>query len=70
MKLVSRLKLRFSFLKNLQSLIQLAKQHEANNDAIKVIYSSLIMVSKIFYSLNCQVSSLYTKNNFRYQNHA
>lgn len=32
----------------------LATQHATNKDAIKVIYSSLLMVSKIFNSLNAQ----------------
>jgi len=36
--------------------MDLVKQQENNRDALKVIISSLIMVAKIFNSLNHQVS--------------
>lgn len=37
--------------------MDLAKQNETNKEALKVIYSSLVTVAKIFNSLNYQVSS-------------
>ncbi|XP_017854488.2 exportin-2 [Drosophila busckii] len=38
----------------LQATMQLAKVHENNADALKVIYSSLVLVNKVFFSLNSQ----------------
>lgn len=37
------------------TLMGLAKQHEGNKAAITIIYSSILLVAKIFYSLNSQV---------------
>lgn len=47
-----------------QTFMNLAKQHENNKDAIKLIYSSLLLVSKIFFSLNSQVSKLHLIFNY------
>ncbi|XP_030384597.1 exportin-2 [Scaptodrosophila lebanonensis] len=38
----------------LQATMQLAKVHENNAQALKVIYSSLVLVNKVFFSLNSQ----------------
>ena len=35
--------------------IGLAEQHATNKDALKVIFGSLVLISKIFYHLNYQV---------------
>lgn len=34
--------------------LELAKTHANNKDALKVIYGSLVLICKVFYSLNCQ----------------
>lgn len=47
----------------LQKLTELAQQHANNRDAIKVIYSSLLLVSKIFNSLNAQDIPEYFEDN-------
>ncbi|KAH8308305.1 hypothetical protein KR059_010228 [Drosophila kikkawai] len=38
----------------LQATMQLTKVHENNPEALKVIYGSLVLVNKVFYSLNSQ----------------
>jgi len=45
--------------------MNLAKQHENNKDAIGVIYSSLLLVSKIFYSLNAQEIPEFFEDNMK-----
>ena len=35
--------------------MELAKSHEADPNALKVIFSSIVLECKIFYSLNFQV---------------
>lgn len=37
-----------------ESTLTLAEQHAANKDALKILFSSLIQISKLFYSLNYQ----------------
>ncbi|CAL8069631.1 unnamed protein product [Orchesella dallaii] len=44
-------------------LMELASQHATNKDAIKVIYSSLLMIAKIFNSLNAQDIPEYFEDN-------
>ena len=47
----------FKFLNSLfQATMNLMQVHANNVDALKVIYSSLVILSKVFYSLNFQVS--------------
>jgi len=36
--------------------MELSVSHANNKDAVKLIYSSLVLIAKIFYSLNFQVS--------------
>ena len=36
--------------------MELSVTHANNKDAVKLIYSSLVLITKIFYSLNFQVS--------------
>lgn len=43
--------------------MELASQHAGNKEAIKVIYSSLLMVAKIFNSLNSQDIPEYFEDN-------
>ena len=38
-----------------QALMGLTKQYENDKNALKVVYNSILMVMKIFNSLNCQV---------------
>lgn len=38
----------------LQATMQLSTLHEGNAEALKVIYSSLVLVNKVFFSLNSQ----------------
>ncbi|XP_068140757.1 exportin-2 [Drosophila tropicalis] len=38
----------------LQATMELTKVHEQNAEALKVIYGSLVLVNKVFYSLNVQ----------------
>jgi exportin-2 (importin alpha re-exporter) len=45
--------------------MNLAKQHENNKEAITVIYSSLLLVSKIFYSLNSQEIPEFFEDNMK-----
>lgn len=46
-------------------LMGMAKQHENNKDAITVIYSSLLLVSKIFYDLNSQEIPEFFEDNIK-----
>lgn len=39
--------------------MNLMQVHANNIDALKIIYSSLVILSKVFYSLNFQVSKIY-----------
>jgi len=39
-----------------QTTMELSVTHANNKDAVKLIYSSLVLIAKIFYSLNFQVS--------------
>jgi len=36
--------------------MELSVTHADNKDAVKLIYSSLVLIAKIFYSLNFQAS--------------
>lgn len=42
----------------LQATMDLAKKHASDPSALKVIFSSLVLICKIFYSLNFQVMNL------------
>lgn len=42
----------------LQATMNLTEVHAQNAEALKVIYSSLVILSKVFYSLNFQVSNI------------
>lgn len=41
--------------------MNLMQVHANNVDALKIIYSSLVILSKVFYSLNFQVSKIIIK---------
>lgn len=41
--------------------MNLTQVHANNVEALKVIYSSLVILSKVFYSLNFQVSKITLK---------
>jgi len=41
--------------------MELSVTHANNKDAVKLIYSSLVLITKIFYSLNFQVSDYYPR---------
>lgn len=43
--------------------MNLMQVHANNIDALKVIYSSLVILSKVFYSLNFQVSKRHRRYN-------
>jgi len=40
--------------------MELSVTHANNKDAVKLIYSSLVLIAKIFYSLNFQVCDVAT----------
>lgn len=44
------------FLPFLQATIELCQTHGTDVNALKVLFSSLTLISKLFYSLNFQVS--------------
>lgn len=41
-----------------QATIELCQTHATDVNALKVLFSSLTLIAKLFYSLNFQVSSL------------
>ena len=43
------------FIFSIQATMELANQHSDKPDALKIIFSSLCLICKIFYSLNYQV---------------
>lgn len=45
----------------LQATIELCQTHGSDVNALKVLFSSLTLISKLFYSLNFQVSSVRSK---------
>ncbi|OXA64637.1 Exportin-2 [Folsomia candida] len=47
------------------TLMGLAKQHEGNKAAITIIYSSILLVAKIFYSLNSQEIPEFFEDNIK-----
>jgi exportin-2 (importin alpha re-exporter) len=50
--------------------VDLARVHAENREALTVIYSSLLLISKIFYSLNCQdLPEFFEDNMSTWMNH-
>lgn len=51
----------------LQATMNLTQVHANNVDALRVIYNSLVILCKVFYSLNFQVSVFVTSLHAKYE---
>lgn len=51
----------------LQATMNLTQVHANNVDALRVIYNSLVILCKVFYSLNFQVSVYYIYLHAKYK---
>ena len=49
--------------------MELSVTHASNKDAVKLIYSSLVLIAKIFYSLNFQVCDVATVYDVLWEEH-